>query len=194
MAVTVYWVEWISGETPGADSHDTNGAPHTVTAATNVNFGNTSARDLTPSSFPIAAGSNSYTKYFALQFSGSFTQISNAKIWKSAGNYVTDEFIQFSGNVAFATPVTTDASDSNVDTSQPGVNNVGLSFSDLTGGSGVGAPATGRTLPESSDSNSSPGYYSGSRSCLLRFQLVTSASSPAGPVNQKTISLTYDRS
>ncbi len=194
MAVTVYWVEWITTETPGTTAHDDFTTPHTVTAATNINFGNTSARDLTPSSFPIAAGSDSFTKYFALQFSGSFTQISNAKVWKSAGNYVTDEFIQFSGNVAFAAPVTTDASDPNIGTSQPGVNNVGLSFSDLTGGSGVGAPATGRTLPEAGDTNSSPGYYSGSRSCLLRYQLVTSASSPAGPVNQKTISLTYDRS
>lgn len=196
MAVTVYWVEWITGESPGSTAHDTNwsvGNAHTITSVSNINLGNSSARDITPSASPIAAGSNSFTKIFALQFSGTFTQINNAKIWKSDGNYVTDEVLQFSGNIAYAVPATADAGDAAIPTSQPGVNNVGLSFADLTGGAGVGAPATGRKLPESGDTSLDGGYYSGSRSCLLRFQLTTSESTPAGPVNQKTISLTYDR-
>lgn len=195
MAVTVYWVEWITGEAPWVTGHDNVGAPHTVIAATNINFGNTSARDLVPASFPIAAGSNSFTKYFAVQFSGAFTQISNAKIWKSAGAYVTDEFIQFSGSIGYTAPVTTDAADSNIPTAQPAVNNVGLTFENRD--NSLVFPdlaAHSRTLPESFESNSTPGYYSGSRSSVMRFQLVSSAATPAGPANQKTISLTYDRS
>ena len=205
MAVTVSFVEWVSTETPGFDTADTLhdnfqlASAHSITAATNINLGNTSARDLTPSSFPIAAGSNSFHKVFALQFSGSFTQISNAKIWKSAGVYVTDEFIQFSGNIAYSAPATADVTDANIDTAQPSVNNVGLDFRGTgpglarAGGAVPDQPATSRTLPHEDETNSSPGDHSGSRSSLIRFQLVTSASTPAGPVNQKTISLTYDR-
>ena len=179
---------------------------HTITAATNINFGNTSARDLTPSSYPIAAGSNSYAKYFRLQFSGSFTQISNAKIWKSAGEYVgdgvgTEEVIWFSGNVNFATPSTTSVMSGLADTewtnyntgkriptSQPTPNNVVL-FS----GASEAAGSASATLPAKGELESSPGYYSGSRSATMVFQSRTTASAPAGAVNQKTISLTYDR-
>lgn len=205
MAVTVFFVEWVSTETPGFDTSDTLhdnfklASAHSITAATNLNLGNTSARDLTPSSFPIAAGSNSFHKVLSLQFSGSFTQLSNAKIWKSAGAYVTDEFIQFSGNIEYSAPATADVSDANIPTAQPSTNNVGLDFRGTASGqSRVGGvapdePATGRVLPHEDETASSPGSFSGSRSCLIRFQLVTSASTPAGPVNQKTISLTYDR-
>lgn len=192
MAVTVSWIEYVSGESPGTDQG---------TAASNINFGNTSAVDLTPSSYPIAAGSNSYSKYFRLLFSGSFTQISNAKLWKSAGTYVTDEYVWFSGNVDYATPSTSEILSGEPDaewtdygtgrripTSQPSNNNVVLSRH-ATGSGG----STNTTLPEGDETNSTPGYYSGSRSAILVFQLTTSASTPAGPVNQKTISLTYDR-
>jgi len=202
MAVTVYWVEYVGSESPGTTQHDNyDFDSHSVTSATNLNFGNTSARDLTPASYPIAADAESYSKYFVLQFSGSFTQISNAKLWKSAGNYVTGEYIWFSGNVDFVAPSTSailsgepDAewtdygTGRRIPTSQPSNNNVVLS-SYATGGGG----STSTTLPESFETVSSPGYYSGSRSAVLVFQLTTTASTPAGPVNQKTISLTYDR-
>jgi len=208
MAVTVYWVEYVDTESPGTTQHNLGtgasfdaGEAHTVTSATNLNFGNTSARDLTPSSYPIAAGSNSYSKYFRLQFSGNFTQISNAKLWKSAGAYVTDEYIWFSGNVAFVAPSTTailsgepDAewtdfgTGRRIPTSQPSNNNVVL-YNEATAGAGSNTA----TLPKPGESNSTPGYYSGSQSAVIVFQLTTSASTPAGPVNQKTISLTYDR-
>ena len=211
MAVTVKWVEWVSAETPSANPHDNfkgiskytdaraivTSTAHVITAATNINFGNTSARDLTPASYPIAAASNSYTKLFRLNFSGSFTQISNAKLWKSAGAYVTGETIAFSGGVDFSTPTATTystactpvvASTNLIPTSSPAYNNVGLN----AWGSYV-LPAASHTLPHASDYNSSAGYYSGSRSSTMIFQLQTTGSTPAGAVNQKTISLTYDR-
>jgi len=195
MALTVFWVEYITGETPGSTPHDTfsfktGGDPiPTVTAATNINFGNVSARDLVPGTDPIPAGSNSFDKYFTLQFSGSFTQVSNAKLWKSAGTYVTGETIQFSGNIAYGSPSTTDALDPLIPTAAPASANVGLVFKDS---SDLLAPT--RTLPASYEVASSPGYYSGSRSSIMRFQSLTTASSPAGPTATKTFSLTYDRS
>jgi len=179
MAVTVTWIEWITGETPGTD----NG-----TAATTINFGNASARDLTPASNPVTAGTNSFTKYFRANISGSYTQIDNAKLWKSGGAYVTGEDIQFSGNIAFAAPTATDASDASILVASPTPANVGLNAKDVGD-----IAAQDKTLPLGSEVNSSPGFYSGSRTSLLRFQMITTGSTPAGAVNQKTISLTYDR-
>jgi len=211
MAVTVYWVEYAIGESPGTTQHNLGtgaafdvGEAHTVVSSSNLNFGNTGARadiPFTPSAFPIAAGSNSYSKYFRLQWSGSYTQISNVKLWKSAGAYVTDEYVWFSGNVGFVDPATTAilAGEPDVEwtdfgtgrripTSQPANNNVVL-HTDATAAAGT----TAAVLPEAFESNSTPGYYSGSQSAVIVFQLTTSANTPAGPVNQKTFSLTYDR-
>lgn len=208
MAVTVYWIEYITGETPGTTDHNLGigeayaySEAHTVTNATNLNFGNTSARALTPATYPIAAGSNSYSKYFKLMFSGSYTQISNAKLWASTSNYVTDEYIWFSGNVDYAAPATAEVLSGEPDaewtdfgvgrripTSQPSNNNVVL-----TRYAQESAGTSASTMPTANETEASPGYYSGSYSATIVFQLTTSASSPAGPVNQKTISLTYDR-
>ena len=208
MAVTVYWVEYITGESRGTTQkylgtgHDFDTAEaHTVTSSTNLNFGNVSEADLTPTSNPIAAGSNSFSKYFRLQFSGAYTQISNAKLWKSAGAYVTDEYVWFSGNIDFAAPGAgailsgepdAEWTDYNtgrrIPTSQPSLNNVVL-----YSGASTAAGSTAAVLPAWQEAESTPGYYSSSRSATIVFQLTTSASSPAGPVNQKTISLTYDR-
>lgn len=211
MSVTVYWVEYVGSETPGVTQHDNKDFDsHAVTSATTINFGNTSARDLTPASYPIAAGANSYAKYFKLQFSGAFTKISNAKIWKSAGDYygatgdttVKDEVIWFSGNVNMATPAVTEIIPSitnstiwtnwktgkEIPTSAPTINNVVL-YDNATEAAGSRLAY----LPKAGETESSPGYYSGSRSATIVFQLHTSASMIAGPVAQKTISLSYDR-
>ncbi len=188
MAVSVSFVEWVSAETPGTTPHDnftfkTAGDPTpTITAATNLNFGSTSARDLTPASYPITAGNLSYDKYFKAQFSGSFTKISNGKLWKSDGDYVTGEAMQFSGAVDFATPAAADAGDGSIATSAPGDNNVVLRF----GGT------TESALPEAGESESSADYFSGSRTDVMRFQLLTTGASPTGAVNQKTVSFSYD--
>ena len=211
MAVTVYWVEFAISESPGTTQHNLgtghvfdSGEEHTVTNSANLNFGNSGTRadiPVVPATFPIAAGSNSYSKYFRLQWSGSYTKISNAKIWKSAGAYVTDEWVWFSGNVDFIDPATADILSGEPDdewtafnvgrripTSQPSVNNVILYNGDNPP---IGSDTA--TLPRDGESTSTPGFYSGSESAVIVFQLNTSAGSPAGPVNQKTFSLTYDR-
>jgi len=203
MAATIFWVEWITGETPGTTPHDdssfkTGGdTPATITAATNINFGSVSARDLTPGSNTITANTASFTKYFRAQFSGSYTTISNAKLWKSAGVYVTGEDIQFSGSLAYVAPTATDATDPSIETDATGTatsnNYVGLNAYDPSD-----LAASSRSLPHANESSSSPGltgevdYYSGSRTSTMRFQTVTTSSTPAGAVNQKTISLQYD--
>ena len=173
MAVTVTWIEF----------NESNGSPgsHVGSTATNINFGNTDAVNLSPASYPIAAASNSFAKYLKVNISGSYTQISNAKLYKSAGNYVTGESILFSGSVDWAIPVTTDTSDPAIATSLPESNNICL------------PNLTTDTLPASTEEASSPGYYSGSRTSLMRFQVQTTSSTPAGAVNQKTFSITYDR-
>lgn len=176
MSVVVSWREYNSTVTPGSSLGS---------VATNINFGNTDAVNLTPASYPVAAGSNSYAKYMRVRFSGSYTQISNLKLYKSAGNYVTGETIQFSGSVTktSSAPVTTDAGWPVIPTSLPTSANVCI------------RTLTTHTIPYSGQPVSSPGYYSGSAydTDTIGFQLKTTASTPAGSVNQKTVSLTYDR-
>jgi len=176
MSVVVSWKEYNGSQTPGSSFGST---------ATNLNLGNTDAANLTPASYPIAAGSNSYAKYLRLRFSGSYTQISNLKLYKSAGNYVTGETMQFSGSVSktAAAPDADDAGWPAIATSLPGSANIGI------------RGLTTHTIPYSGQPTSSPGYYSGSikDTDTIGFQLKTTASTPAGAVNQKTISLTYDR-
>lgn len=179
MAVTVYWVEY-------------NGSYHDSSLgsalASSINFGSTDVANLTPASYPIAAGSHSFAKYIKVHFSGSFTQISNAKLWKSNGAYVTGESIKFSGNYikgftapsATALPAVSGNAVPDIATSSPGSANVCLP--DLT-----------TDILKQEDYVSTPGYASGAYSSMMVFQLQTTSSTPAGPVNQKTISLTYDR-
>ena len=176
MPTTVTWVEF-NGST--AASSQGSGL------ATNLNFGNTDARNLNTALYPIAAGAHSYAKFFKVQFSGNFTQISNGKLWLSAGALLSGESLKFSGSYTKITPATTalPAVGSKVvpdiPTVQPATNNVCMPNTTV----GV-LPITGF---------SSPGYHSGSRTSMLAFQLQTTSGITAGPVNAKTISLTYDR-
>lgn len=187
MAVTVFWVEYITGESPGSTPNDNFTTPHVVTDANTINFGNISARDITTASNPVTAGDNSFDKYFTFQISGSYTQISNGKLWKSGGSFVTGETMQFSGNIAHATPSASDASDPDIPVATP-LNNVGFNFLDS-----ADVAAQDKTLPSGTESASSPGFFSGSRTSIMRFQALTTGSTPAGAVNQKTITMQYDR-
>ena len=67
-----------------------------------------------------------------------------------------------------------------IPTSLPGANNICL------------PNYTDNTLAQA-DYQSTPGYASGARSSMMVFQIQTASGIAAGPVNQKTISLTYDR-
>lgn len=179
MAVTVYWVEYNGG------AHDDSLGS---ALATNLNFGSTDLANLTPASYPIAAGANSFAKYIKLHFSGSYTQVSNAKLWKSNGAYVTGESLKFSGNYikgynspsATALPAVSGTAVPDIPVASPSTPNICL-------------PGATDDILQQSDYESSPGYASGAYSSMMAFQLQTTSSTPAGPVNQKTISLTYDR-
>lgn len=164
MVATFSWYEYIAA----ADS----------AVPTNINMGSTIARNLTPSTWPVTAGENSFEKYAVGRWSGSFTNVDNLQFWMSGSGsgYVTDETINVNATTSsysaasFVTP-TTDASGEAVHlipTADPAAANVGISGSlagDLT--------ATG-------DSD------------YIVLQLQIGASAPAGAVQQKTFTLQYD--
>ena len=170
-ALTVAFVEWHGSDTPGT----TNGE-----ATTNINLGSADTVDVVPASSPIQAGDRSYFKQGKFNFSGSMTQIDNPRVFKSSGVYKTEEVMEFSGGISASVPDETDQSWPAIPTSLPGTANV--VFPNLT---------TDAILQE--DNESTPGYTSGSRSGLVGFQLETTSNTETGAVNQKVISITYDK-
>ena len=170
MAVTFSWVEF------NGDSGSVVALGGGQTLLTNLNFGSVDQAHIEPTTYPISAGSNSYGKYICGQWSGSFTEITNIKFWKSAGDYVTGESCQFTGSIAYGTPSDSDYGDPDVQTSQPTVPNVAIPHFPPNGpGGGLSGPT------------------SGSRTAFMRIQALTTSESPAGATNTKTFSLTYDR-
>lgn len=151
---------------------ESNGAIETGhDGITNINFGSNDSYNLNPSTYPIVRNTNSYAKYIRGLFTGTWTQISNMKFWKSAGDYVTGGTIKAGFNVSYATPSKVDTGDSNIPVSEPS-QNVNSFEGNLTidyGASGVS------------------GYTD-----YIRLQLQTTASNPAGTVNQKTFTMQYD--
>lgn len=153
---------------------ESNGAGETESTPTNINFGSTDAVNLVALTYPITAGENSYEKYIKVKFTGTFSTIDNIKFWKSAGTYVTGEGIDWDGEVALASYATPTDSTSSVattvlPTSDPGTANVSI------GGSLSGTITV-----------------SGNTSDYIVMQLQTTSSTPAGAVNTKTMTLTYD--
>ena len=171
MALTVTWIEWHGSDTPGT----TNGE-----ATTNINLGNADTVDIVAATYPVKASEYSYFKQGKFNFSGSMTQVDNVRVFKSAGVYKTEEVMEFSGGITASTPDATDQSWAAIPTSLPGSANVIL-------------PNLTTDVLLQSDSESTPGYTSGSRSGLVGFQLETTANTETGATNQKTISVTYDK-
>lgn len=170
MSLTVTWIEWHGTDTPGT----TNGE-----AATNINLGNSDTVDLVPATYPVKVGEYSYFKQGKFNWSGSCTQIDNVRVYKSAGDYKTEEVIEFSGGISVSTPSASDQGWPAIPTSKPSAN---VCLPNLT---------TDALLQ--SDQESSPGYTSGSRSGLVGFQLKTTGNTETGATNQKTISVVYDK-
>jgi len=175
-SLDVKFIEWNESQTPGT---------YDGTEVTTLNFGSTDTADLTPSSAKITAGDNSYSKHIKFQFSGSFTSITNAKVYKSAGTYESNVDILYSGSsqkTGAPSQTTITTNDGSIPTSLPSYNNLVLR---------VGS-TTDAGLPNPSDVHSSPGYYSGSRSDITVWQLTTTESSPAGAGAQLTHTIQYD--
>jgi hypothetical protein len=160
-----------------------------LTGSSKINFGNADVPNLTTTTYPIAAGSDSYRKYIIGYWTGDFTQITNVKFWCTSSSADSSwgvyEFIKMTGSASYATPITSSAGDPDIPTSQPASANVYIPWFKYPGSnnstsgsingiiSGNGVASTGSTLP-------------------IRLQLRTSASIPAGPVITKTFSLSYD--
>jgi hypothetical protein len=158
MVATFGWVEYLQNATATA-------------TPTNLNLGSTLAANLSPSLYPITAGTYSYEKWIKASFRGSFTRVDNVKFWKSAGAYVTGETINWTGErTTYATPTNAASSfaSATVPTTEPGSANVGI------GGSVSGSLTT-----------------AGSTDYVILQASVTSAAS-AGAVNLKTFTLQYD--
>jgi len=75
-----------------------------TTVATNLNFGNTISANLNSSTYPVTVGNYSKSKIFQLRFDGTYTAISNIKLYKSAGSYVTGQCVNFGTSTTFITP------------------------------------------------------------------------------------------
>lgn len=149
---------------------ESNGAGETVTdGISNLNFGSNDSPNIVPSTYRIVAGENSFEKYIRGKFSGTFTEISNMKFWKSVGGLVTGEAIKTDEATAYAQPVAT--------TSSVAVTDVPTA----EGSAIVVHAANGNTTI------TAVGYTK-----YLCLQLQTTGSTPAGSVNQKTFTLQYD--
>ena len=147
---------------------ESNGESEVVTdGIQNINFGSIDAPELNPSQYPIVRGTNSYIKYIRAKFSGTFTEISNMKFWKSAGEYVTDEVITAGANVSYSTPTQDPSSDDPVPESEE--NALSIQASD-----------GGNTITE-------PGYTK-----YIRLQAQIGSNAPPGATNEKEFSFQYD--
>lgn len=140
--------------------------------ANNINFGSNDSANLVPATYKIVRGQNSYSKYIRALFTGTWTEISNIKFWKSLGNYVTDETIKASANTAYATPSQTGTGDSNI----PLTEGTALALNSAEGAATIVYGASGVS-----------GYTK-----YVRLQLQTTISTPIGVVNQKTFTMQYD--
>jgi hypothetical protein len=134
----------------------------------NLNFGSNDSYELNTTTYPIPRGTASFEKYLRCKFSGTFTEISNIKYWRSdVLGYKTGETLKAAANVAFATPSATPNADSDIPLSE----GTSLAIQSAAGTSTITAP----------------GYTK-----YIRNQLQTTGSTPSGVVFQKTLTCQYD--
>jgi hypothetical protein len=138
----------------------------------NINFGSVDDHELVPATYPITRATNSFDKYIRALFTGSWTEISAMKFWKSAGTYKTDETITGSANATYATPSQTSNGDSLIPITEGtalGINSAEGNATIVYGASGVSG-------------------YTG----YVRLQLKTTVNTPSGATFQKTLCMQYD--
>jgi len=140
----------------------------------NVNFGSIDATELVPADNPVVCGDDSFEKYIRIKFTGTWTEISNMKFWKSLGGYVTDELIKAAANVAYVQPSDTP----NADSAIPTVLGSALSIQSAEGDATIVYGASGVT-----------GYTK-----YIRMQTHSTVSTPAGAGAQKVFTVQYDES
>lgn len=138
----------------------------------NLNFGSNDSAELNTTTYPITRGDASFEKYIRCLFTGIWTEISNMKFWKSVGAYVTGEAIKAAANVVYATPSATPNADSDI----PIIEGSALAIQSAEGAAIIEYGASGVS------------GYTG----YIRLQLRTTAATPAGAVNSKTLTFMYD--
>ena len=157
MAATVTWYEY-----NGAGADETENI-------SNLNLGAVDSANLVPADNPVVAGQNSFFKMIKVGFSGSFTKVSNFKLWKSAGAYKTGEQMRFIGTLETYTQpdqvsILSTFAAGEIPTSEPGSSNVG--------------PAEITT--------------EGNKTNYMALQALTTGATEAGAANTKTITFQYD--
>lgn len=171
MVATFSWVEY------NTQSTDT-GVP------TNLNLGSTNVRNLAPSTYPITAGTYSFSKWVRGLWTGSFTRIDNIQFWMSASGtgYVTGEKLNvnattatYNGTTLYKVPTnhveTKGGTMRAMPTANPAVPNIGIKGS-LTG-----------SITQTNTLNNSD---------FIIVQASIGSSASAGAVQQKTFTLQYD--
>jgi len=149
---------------------ESNGAGEVVQdSISNLNMGDNDSYEIVVATHPVLASENTYEKYIRAKFSGTFTEISNMKFWKSSGAYLTGELIKAAANVVYTQPVKTNSTVATVDI--PIIEGSALSIQSAAGTATI--VATGYTK-----------YI-----CL---QLQTTVSTPSGDLNQKVFLFQYD--
>lgn len=167
MAITTL-IDEQNGSAPGSETQNVS----------NINMGNNDSANLTPATYPITAGNNSFEKWIDMRFTGTANQVDNLKVWISAGTLDAEADLKtncreatYGGAETYATPTitTSTVADQDMPTSEPTGANLGI------GGSLAGSHTT---FPNNSD-------Y-----CVLQYQ--TSASHPAGNITQLTLTFQWD--
>lgn len=175
---------------------ESNGAGQTVTdGISNINFGSTDAPNITPASNPIVIGLNSYAKFIRIKVTnmGGSNTIDVFKVWKSAGTFVTGETIRsntddFGGGryarTVYNTPdriplAATNELILNFATSLPSVANLSISAAGTANDGNADTPAGTITV-------------AGNYSQYWTLMMITTGSTPAGAVNQKTFTYVWN--
>jgi len=139
----------------------------------NVNFGSVDEAEIVPASHPVIRGEASFEKYIRCKFTGTWTEISNMKLWRSdVLGYKTGETLKASANEVYVTPSATPNTDDDIPLNEGSA----LAIESAEGEVIIEYGATGVS------------GYTG----YVRLQIHSTGSTPAGIAFQKTILFQYD--
>ena len=170
MVATFSWIE-------------TNATAGDTSVPTNLNVGSTNAADLAPSTYPITAGTYSYSKWVQGMWTGSFTRIDNLQFWMSDSGtgYVSSETMNVSATTAsyggtdtYSTP--TNSQDSQAANTMPIADPAAANI-------GIDGSLTGSVTSSTAGSNVSD---------FIVLQSSIGAGASAGAVQTKTFTFQYD--
>jgi hypothetical protein len=143
----------------------------------NLNLGSTSIYELVPASYPIAAGGNSYEKWFKIHFTGISNKVDNIQIWKSAGTIDAQADLKtncrtssYGGAETYTTPIDTTSTKATQQIAEADPTAANLGIAGILAGSLV--------------ADGSSDY------CILQYQ--ATASHPAGNIAQLTLTFQWD--